>query len=186
MLPAFGRYATIQGMPVQHYPIIPGALYGGEDPGDRNPEIARARLLGLVGSGVRTFLDLTTLADGLAPYDSLLEELEEETGWPLRRISMPVPDMDVPSSADAMRSILNMVRHGMEASPAVYIHCWGGIGRTGTVVGCWLRECGMDADAALARVQALYSGHMPKVRFHPESPQTPAQKKFVRAWVPQT
>jgi protein tyrosine/serine phosphatase len=171
-------------MIVQHYPIEPRALYGGEYPGDRNPDVARARLMELVSKGVRTFLDLTTLADGLAPYDHLLEELAEETGWTLRRISLPVRDMDVPSSADAMRSILNVVRHGVEGNPAVYIHCWGGIGRTGTVVGCWLRECGMDPDAALARVQELYSSHMPKVRFHPESPQTPAQRKYVRNWQP--
>jgi len=171
-------------MIVQHYPVEAGALYGGEYPGHRDCEIARARLLDLTGIGVRTFLDLTTLDDGLAPYEPLLEELAEETGWPLRRVAMPVRDMDVPTSVDAMRSILHVVRHGMHKRPAVYIHCWGGIGRTGTVVGCWLRECGMASDAALARVQELYAGHMPKAKLHPESPQTAAQKRYVRKWVP--
>jgi len=60
----------------------------------------------------------------------------------------------------------------------------GGIGRTGTVVGCWLRECGCDAEAALEQVQNLYSSHMEKVRYHPESPQTPEQRNYIRDWKP--
>lgn len=166
----------------QHYPIEPGTLFGGEYPGDRKPEIARARLWSLVEIGVRTFIDLTTPADRMVRYDGLLVELEQEAGAPLRRISVPVPDMDVPDSGETMRSILAAIRAAVEESPAVYIHCWGGIGRTGTVAGCWLRECGLGPDEALERVQHLYASHMPKVRLHPESPQTAAQKDYIRFW----
>jgi hypothetical protein len=48
--------------------------------------------------------------------------------------------------------------------------------------GCWLRECGHDPESALAQVQHLYASHMPKIRIHPESPQTPAQKDYIRKW----
>ena len=37
-----------------------------------------------------------------------------------------------------------------EGLEPVYVHCWGGIGRTGTVVGCWLVRHGMTGDEALA------------------------------------
>jgi protein tyrosine/serine phosphatase len=76
------------------------------------------------------------------------------------------------------------IRDAIEAAPAVYIHCWGGIGRTGTVAGCWLRECGYDPEAALEKVQLLYSNHMPKAKAgqYPQSPQTAAQKDYVRQW----
>lgn len=166
----------------QHYPIEVGSLYGGEYPGDRKPEIARARILRLVEIGVRTFIDLTTQADRLVPYEELLVELEQETGIPLRRISAPVPDMGVPDSETTMRRIMDALRDSIGTQPAVYVHCWGGIGRTGTVVGCWLRECGHDPESALVHVQHLYASHMPKVRIHPESPQTPAQKDYIRNW----
>jgi hypothetical protein len=166
----------------QHYPIEPGALFGGEYPGDRKPAIARARLWSLVEIGVRTFIDLTTPADQMAGYEGLLVELEQEAGAPLRRISVPVPDMGVPDSGETMRSILAAIRAAVEKTPAVYVHCWGGIGRTGTVAGCWLRECGLGPDEALERVQHLYASHMPKVRLHPESPQTAAQKDYIRFW----
>ena len=90
--------------------------------------------------------------------------------------------MGVPDSATLMQGLMATVRDSLETGPAVYIHCWGGIGRTGTVVGCWLRECGLGPDEALERVQHLYSSHMPKVRIHPESPQTPGQKDYIRHW----
>lgn len=169
-------------MTPQHYTIEPGVLLAGEYPGDRKPKVARAKLLSLVEFGVRTFIDLTTPADPLEPYEKSLAELAQETGTQLRRIPMPIPDMGIPRSKDAMRGIMDAIRDSISANPAVYIHCWGGIGRTGTVVGCWLRERGLGPDEALARVQYLYSSQMPKVRVHPESPQTDAQKNFIRCW----
>jgi protein tyrosine/serine phosphatase len=91
--------------------------------------------------------------------------------------------MGVPDSTDTMRSILDAIRSCVRKRPAVYLHCWGGIGRTGTVAGCWLRECGLGPDEALQRVQKLYATHMPKVRIHPESPQTEEQKEYIRSWI---
>jgi hypothetical protein len=167
----------------QHYPIEVGKLYGGEYPGDRDPHVAMIRLRHLVTLGIRTFVDLTTPADRMTPYDGLLSELEGEAGASLRRISLPIADMGIPEAGGTMQTILRHIRESISQAPAVYVHCWGGIGRTGTVVGCWLRECGHDPESALARVQHLYASHMPKVRIHPESPQTPAQKDYIRNWM---
>ena len=128
-------------MTPQHYTIEEGKLYGGEYPGMRLPASAKERLRSLIDKGVRTFIDLTDPEDGMAPYEGLLEELANETGTPLQRISLPVPDMGTPTTAN-MREIMSAIRDSIEQSPAVYVHCWGGIGRTGTVVGCWFRECG--------------------------------------------
>lgn len=168
----------------QHYPVEAGVLFGGEYPGHRIPELARARLARLVESGIRTFIDLTAPADRLVPYDEWLGDLAMQTGTKLHRISIPIPDMGVPDSAKTMRSIMEAIRDSISRSPAVYIHCWGGIGRTGTVVGCWLRECGLGPDMALARVQHLYSGHMAKAKAgkYPVAPQTESQRDYIRNW----
>jgi Tyrosine phosphatase family len=166
----------------QHYPIEVGKLYGGEYPGHPDPGIARIRLRHLITLGVRTFVDLTAAADRMAPYEGLLAELEAAAGSPLRRISQPIPDMGIPEAGGTMRAIIGSIRESTQFAPAVYVHCWGGIGRTGMVVGCWLRECGYDPESALSHVQHLYASHMPKVRIHPESPQTPAQKDYIRHW----
>jgi len=61
----------------------------------------------------------------------------------------------------------------------VYVHCWGGIGRTGTVAGCWLIEQGHSCDEAFARIKELRA---PTPDGQIESPQTAAQRAFVRGW----
>jgi predicted protein tyrosine phosphatase len=169
-------------MTPQHYAIQPGLFFAGEYPGDRKVKIARARLWSLVEMGVRTFIDLTSPEDDLARYEKLLYEMEQEAGARLRHLSIPVPDMGVPDSSEIMRAILDAIRTSVRKQPAVYLHCWGGIGRTGTVAGCWLRECGLGPDEALQRVQKLYATHMPKARIHPDSPQTEEQKDYIRNW----
>lgn len=166
----------------QHYAIEAGKIYGGEYPGDKDPKIARLKLRSLITLGIRTFVDLTHPKDPLISYENLLAELATEADSPLRRISLPIIDMGIPEDANSMHTILRQIRDSRSQAPAVYVHCWGGIGRTGTVVGCWLRECGHDPESALAEVQHLYASHMAKVLRHPESPQTPAQKQYVREW----
>lgn len=64
------------------------------------------------------------------------------------------------------------------------VHCWGGIGRTGTVVGCFLRGQGFTGDAALQKVQTLYTENMPKAARLAFSPQTREQRDYVRNWLP--
>jgi|GEM_PF-2692947 len=60
--------------------------------------------------------------------------------------------MGVPDNDETMAKIMDAILGSITSGPAVYIHYWGGIGRTGTVVGYWLRECGLGLDDALQRV----------------------------------
>jgi protein-tyrosine phosphatase len=90
--------------------------------------------------------------------------------------------MSIPSTPAVMRGILDRIRSELEAGRTCYVHCWGGIGRTGTVIGCWLKESGMDSRAALDEVQQRYFTGMEKSAIHPNSPQTPVQVRYVRNW----
>lgn len=170
----------------QHYSIEEGILYAGEYPGAKAPVAALTRMRPLILRGVRTFVDLTAPADRLESYQESLDGLADEIGEPLTRIAMPIPDMGVPESPEAMRGVMNAIRESVREAPAVYIHCWGGIGRTGTVVGCWLRECGHDPESALLQVHHLFTTHMPKSRIIPESPQTREQRDYILLWKPET
>ena len=64
------------------------------------------------------------------------------------------------------------------AGETPYVHCWGGAGRTGTVVGCLLRAQGFDAAAALAVIERRW-GSMEKRNRHPFSPETAEQVAFI-------
>jgi protein-tyrosine phosphatase len=56
------------------------------------------------------------------------------------------------------------------AGRSVYVHCWGGVGRTGTVVGCWHVSRGATADDALAAIGRTRIGTRKAKRTAPEMP----------------
>ena len=160
------------------YWLIEGQLLAGEYPGHRQEEKAREKLKTLLDLGIRTFVDLTETADPLEPYEPLLREVAADLKLEVRYRRLPIRDMGVPTS-EQMMEILDCVRSEMASGYAVYFHCWGGIGRTGTVACCWLVEEGHDCDAAFERLNVL-RGRRPDG--YSDSPQTDEQREFVRAW----
>ena len=128
----------------------PGALLAGEYPGATTPDVAEARIDLLVDHGVRTFVDLTETVDGLEPYAEHVATIGARRGLDLHHRPFPIPDMGV-CSAEGYDEILDAISESTDRG-VVYVHCWGGIGRTSTVVGCLLVDAGLDADAALADI----------------------------------
>lgn len=83
-----------------------------------------------------------------------------------------------------MQRILNTIDAGRASGRRVYVHCWGGVGRTGTVVGCYVVRLRCSGEEALRKVEELFATmSADKVRRHGGiSPQTNAQRSFVRHW----
>ena len=165
------------------YPLPTGAGFAGEYPGAAGPAVARSRLVRLLDAGVRSFLDLTTEDDGLVPYAGLLVELARERGIDVVYRRMEIRDLGTPSARD-MIAILDHMDAERAAGRPLYVHCWGGIGRTGTVVGCHLVRSGLTGDDALAAVARGFLG-MSKARLRRYlggSPETRAQREMVRTW----
>jgi protein-tyrosine phosphatase len=60
------------------------------------------------------------------------------------------------------------------------VHCWGGKGRTGTVVGCWLMRHGKATSGDVLRtIQQLRKDD--PTWFEP-SPETERQRWMVKTW----
>ena len=61
------------------------------------------------------------------------------------------------------------------------MHCMGGVGRTGTIIGCWLSRHYEPGQAALGRLKELWRKN-PKHLIHPRSPENNIQDDYVRTW----
>ncbi len=154
-----------------------GRVLGGEFPGDRDdPDIARLKLALLARAGVGTIIDLTDEEDRLTPYDEHLRAVAAEQGIELRRIAHPIPDMGVTTPEHYDRIVAD-IEQSLDAGGKVFVHCWGGVGRTGTVVGVWHVFHGCSAEAALERIAAARKGTMKGER---PSPETAAQIEAIR------
>jgi hypothetical protein len=145
-----------------HYAVTEGVIAGAYPD---SPEAVRA----LERRGVTVFVDLTHPSDPLDGYSSFLDGS--------RRIAHPIPDMGTPTAGHVMQ-ILDDIDAERAEGGTVYVHCWGGVGRTGTVIGCWIARHGRDGGDAIARIAELRRG-VPGGR---PSPETAGQVALVRGW----
>ena len=156
------------------YWVIEGRLLAAEYPGHPMQPDGRQRIEFLLECGFDFFLDLTQPGE-LAPYDMLVTP----RGAIHRRL--PIVDMSVPHAPQKMIEILDELDAALDAGRRVYLHCWGGIGRTGTVVGCHLVRRGMSGAAALEQIAGWWQTTAKRL-FYPQSPQTKDQVAFVMNW----
>ena len=148
------------------YWVVPGRLLGGEYP--------LRHIDALHAAGITDFIDLTADDEGLPDYQLRLRPGQ-------RRRHFGVADYAVPSEP-LMRTILDTVR-ALLADPVrrVYLHCQGGVGRTGTVVGCLLVESGFAPDEALDLLARKWQVVAKRDRA-PESPETGEQRDCIKRW----
>ena len=161
----------------QTYWVQAGRLLAGPCPG------SDAHLDALAAAGVTCILNLQEpdeinhagepFRDYTIPYRARMDGRSLRS---LRFLRMPVRDYSVPTPA-GMAAILDALDAALADGHTVYLHCWGGKGRTGTVVGCWLARHGLaDGQAALERVRELRAG------LQGESPENEEQRAMVRSW----
>ena len=161
------------------YWVREGKLLAGEYPGHWDTIITRLRLRKFLEAGVSYFLDLTQERE-LNSYVVVLEEEAEKQGGKIIHRRMPIRDLSVPTS-DEMVAILDAIDQAISGGHTVYLHCWGGVGRTGTVVGCHLVRNGLSGSEALKQI-AIHWQCMEKADRCPRSPETPEQQSFVLEW----
>lgn len=163
--------------PIEHcYWVIPGQFLAGEYPRNLDEASPPEKSNALLKAGITTFIDLTGENEGLLPYVHLLKRASHQRFW--------IPDFSVPTSPVDMVMILDAIDAGIERRDKVYLHCWGGVGRTGTVVGCWLARHGYQGAAALTQLRELWQQN-PKSACR-NSPETKEQEQYIVHWTEQS
>ena len=168
------------------YWVVPGKFLAGYYPGSRDPLTAQRKLEGLLGHGVRHLINLMEerehnfSGETFVPYEKQLEIVAAKSDISVKLVHMPIRDTDVPT-VEGMVTILDEIDGAIQQNPSVYLHCWGGRGRTGTVVGCYLARHGMGVgESALDLLSTLRQNDPIS---HLASPETEIQAQFVRSWV---
>jgi ADP-ribosylglycohydrolase len=134
---------------------------------DLDTDLARLRSLGvdtlflLVEDAELEFTRVSELPEVMA-----LEDLE--------LVRFPIRDPRTPTDGIGFRTAVLDLMDRVRAGEFVAVACRGGMDRSGMTVACIYRELGLDADTAIARVQANRS-HTITLR---------DQQAFVRAWPP--
>jgi ADP-ribosylglycohydrolase/Inositol hexakisphosphate len=166
------------------YWVIPHKFLAGEYPGDKDPVNASKKIKQFLAAGIRHFIDVTELREKtwsgeLVPYEAILSQEARNSNINVTYQRFPIRDESVPRDSDHLAEILSAVDCLIGEEGAVFLHCWGGVGRTGLVVACWLQEHGRTPDDALAELSAKWSIVEKNYR---KSPETPEQVSWVKSW----
>lgn len=159
-------------------------IYAGEYPGDKDDEKCRLKMLGS-WNRFQHFYDLTEEGE-LNPYSQYLKSWQQHH-------RLPIPDVSIPSNTETVRRLIEeIVDHGRQSEFGhgdVYIHCWGGVGRTGTIVACLYAYLLKDQDLS---ANEIYESAMrqlndsftrcPKSKYR-ITPETAEQRLFIKKFV---
>ena len=86
----------------------------------------------------------------------------------LTEVHLPVPDFTPPAPEQLERGVAAL-QQAVASERKVAVHCGGGLGRTGTLLACYLVTGGLNPSEAIGRVRAARPGAV----------ETPAQEAAV-------
>ncbi len=168
----------------QSYWVVPGKLLAGYYPGDLDTAKMEAKLRRLLGAGIRYTISLMEenerkQGDPFPSIENAIMRYAKRVGINITCVRRPIKDYTVPAP-EYIRDILDEIDDAVSRGKGVYLHCWGGKGRTGTIVGCYLARHGYaQGEGVLELIQKLRRND-PEV--HRPSPETPQQRDMVTTW----
>lgn len=151
--------------------VICNNLIQGSYPGHPELNVHMKILDSILDCGVTTFVSLLEAHEQsmFRPYKAYVKSLAPQTEF----VELPIPDMGV-TDDKIISEVADTIADGINNRNKVYyIHCWGGHGRSGTLVALVLNKLGLPCKEALFCVKQChqtreYNGDIP-------SPQTSEQ-----------
>ena len=121
--------------------VIRGELAGSERPTHKYD------LELLIAQGIKTIVSLTE-----DPLDLDLVE-----SFNINTHHFPIKDLTAPNLIQ-INSFIKLVKKELENNKSVLVHCLGGVGRTGTMLACYLVNLGYMPKDAIRRVRQIQPG----------------------------
>lgn len=151
-------------------------LWAGEYPGDKDESVANAKIEKFRDFGITHFIDLTEEGE-LIPYKPYLDSS-------MTYYRFPIIDQFVPRNNESVLKLIDdtISIHNEKPEAKFYIHCWGGVGRTGTIVACFLaRTLNLAYDDAVSELRHLFND-CPKSAYR-VTPENDNQLKFIERFI---
>ena len=122
--------------------------------------------------GQLTALGVTTIVSLIEAHETRNDLDERYRAAGLAVIRYPIRDYGAPDDAASFAGLLEDLATRLVAGERLYVHCIGGLGRTGTVFACLLKRFGVDGDV-VQLVRAIY---------RPTAIESPEQRQFIAAF----
>ncbi|MCF6241039.1 MAG: dual specificity protein phosphatase family protein [Bacteroidales bacterium] len=155
----------------QTYWVIENKLLAGKTPYRKNKQETYNNLAALIDNNFDLIINLTEEGE-FSDYENELMFFAHGAQKNIQVIRKSIPDKEL------MCEILNIMDTALNENKKVFVHCYGGIGRTGTVIGCFLIENKYaDKENIFDKISELRKGL--RITY---SPETDEQKQFVLDW----
>jgi ADP-ribosyl-[dinitrogen reductase] hydrolase len=115
------------------------------------------------------------LEDHELPHYRIPDLLHRAASRGLEVLRLPIRDVDVPTDLGKVEAFLAAVDQHVAEGRRVVIHCIGGLGRTGTLSGCYLVRRGVPVPEAFARLRRVRGERCPE---------TNQQRAFIEKYQP--